>query len=45
MTVFILKIVGLVIVASIAAFAGLIYVNASKLEKEIEAEVRGVKEK
>ena len=45
MSVFILKIVGLVIVATIAAFAGLIYMNVSKLEKEIETEIRGEQEK
>ena len=45
MSVFILKIIGIAIVVAVATFAGLIYVNASKMEKEIEAEVRGIKEK
>ncbi len=39
MTIFLLKIIGLVIVTAIAAFAGLIYVNASRMEEEIEAEI------
>jgi len=41
MTVFLIKITGLAIAVAVAAFAGLIYVNASKLEKKIEAENRG----
>ncbi len=48
MTLFFLKIVGFLIVTAIAAFGGVVYVNASKLEKEIEAEIRqagDVKEK
>ncbi len=45
MSVFILKIIGIAIVTGVMAVAGSFYLNASKLEKEIETENRGSKEK
>ncbi|HIJ19421.1 MAG TPA: hypothetical protein HPP58_00085 [Deltaproteobacteria bacterium] len=45
MSIYILKIVGLTIVVGVMAFAGVLYRNVSKLEKEIKAENRGSKEK
>ena len=44
MTVFILKIIGLAIVAAVLAVGSVCYVSASRLEKEIEAEIRDSKE-
>ena len=44
MSVFILKILGILIIFAILAFAGKLWVNASRLEKEIEAEARSLAE-
>ena len=44
MTVFILKMIGIAIVTGVMAVAGVFYLNASKLEKEIETESRGSEE-
>lgn len=38
MSIYILKIIGILIIVGLLAFAGTLYVNVSRLEKEIEAE-------
>ena len=44
MSVYILKIIGIAIVTGVMAIAGVFYLGASKLEKEIESENRGAEE-
>ena len=38
MSIFIIKIIGVLIISAVLAFAGKLWVSASRLEKEIEAE-------
>lgn len=45
MYIYILKIIGILIIVAVLAFARALYVNASRLEKEIEAEGGGSGEK
>ena len=44
MSVYILKMIGIALVTGVMAVAGVLYLNASKLEKEIDIENRGSKE-
>jgi hypothetical protein len=41
LSIFILKVIGILVMAAVLAFAGKLWVNASQLEREIEGEIAG----